>query len=241
MPLANRALVRYAADALVACGIQDIAIAVSGDTVEDVGEQIGDGRPVQRAVSVSAAGRVRHGAGHARRGQRSLGDQRPMIVHSGDALVTAGLGKALEDFRRSSPDVLLISEPSHSFPEATVVGARSAARRSQFAGLDNVSPAAILSPARARRAGRLQRRHRHDRRDRRGARRGRRQRRRPRGRRLLVLHGRLRPPARSQLDDPRRAARTARSSSSSRASGSRAASRSTRALGSSAPRSGGPP
>ena len=36
MPLANRALVRYAADALVSCGIQDIAVAVSPSTVEDV-------------------------------------------------------------------------------------------------------------------------------------------------------------------------------------------------------------
>src|SRR5689334_4457897 len=43
MPLANRALVRYAAGALVACGIQDIAVAVSSQTVEDVSEQIGEG------------------------------------------------------------------------------------------------------------------------------------------------------------------------------------------------------
>jgi glucose-1-phosphate thymidylyltransferase len=146
MPLANRALVRYAANALVACGIEDIAIAVSSDTVEDVGEQIGEGdrfsarfRYLQLSDSDTALDTLLAA-------RAVLGDQRPMIVHSGDALVTAGLGQAVEHFRLSSPDVLLISEPSHSFPEATVVGARSAARRSQFAGLDNVSPAAILSP-----------------------------------------------------------------------------------------------
>ena len=43
MPLANRALVRYAADTLVACGIKDIAVAVSPKTIEDVAEQIGEG------------------------------------------------------------------------------------------------------------------------------------------------------------------------------------------------------
>jgi glucose-1-phosphate thymidylyltransferase len=146
MPLANRALVRYAADALVACGIQDIAIAVSGDTVEDVEEQIGDGDRFSARFRYLQLGESDTALDTLVAAKGLLGDQRPMIVHSGDALVTAGLGKAVEDFRRSSPDVLLISEPSHSFPEATVVGARSAARRSQFAGLDNVSPAAILSP-----------------------------------------------------------------------------------------------
>ena len=146
MPLANRALVRYAADALVACGIQDIAIAVSDATIDDVAEQIGEGdrfsarfrylqlRDSDTALDTLVAAR------------EVLGNHRPMIVHSGDAVVTAGLGRALEDYRRSAPDVLLISEPSHSFPEAAVVGARSAGRRSQFAGLDNVSPAAVLSP-----------------------------------------------------------------------------------------------
>ena len=146
MPLANRALVRYAADALVACGIEDIAIAVSADTVEDVAEQIGEGDRFSARLSIPPAGDSDSALDTLVAAREVLGEQRPMIVHSGDALVTAGLGTALEDFRRTSPDVLLISEPSHSFPETTVVGARSAARRSQFAGLDNVSPAAILSP-----------------------------------------------------------------------------------------------
>src|SRR5437016_2396476 len=132
MPLANRALVRYAADALVACGIEDIAVAVSPRTVEDVAEQIGEGDRFSarfRYLELSQSDTALDTLVGAR---EILGAHRPMIVHSGDGLVTAGLGGALEDFSRSSPDVLLISEPSHSFPETTVVGARSAARRSQF-------------------------------------------------------------------------------------------------------------
>ena len=153
MPLANRALVRYAADALVACGIEDIAVAVSPRTVEDVAEQIGEGDRFSARFRYLELSESQTALDTLVGAREILGDHRPMIVHSGDGLVTAGLGGALEDFSRSSPDVLLISEPSHSFPEATVVGARSAARRSQFAGLDNVSPAAILAPGALRELG----------------------------------------------------------------------------------------
>jgi glucose-1-phosphate thymidylyltransferase len=145
MPLANRALVRYAAGALVACGVEDIVVAVSPSTIEDVSDQIGEGDRFSARVRYLELNEADTALDTLVAARELLGDQRPMIVHSGDALVTAGLGDALEEFRRSSPDVLLISEPSHSFPEATVIGARSAVRRSKFAGLDNVSPAAILS------------------------------------------------------------------------------------------------
>lgn len=153
MPLANRALVRYAADTLVACGIKDIAVAVSPKTIEDVSEQIGEGDRFSarfRYLELDESDTALETLVAAR---AVLGAERPMIVHSGDALVTAGLGEALADFNRNSPDVLLVSEPSHSFPEATVVGARSAVPRSQFAGLDNVSPAAILAPGALRELG----------------------------------------------------------------------------------------
>jgi len=153
MPLANRALVRYAADALVSCGIQDIAVAVSPSTVEDVGDQIGNGDRFSAHFRYLELDESDTALDTLMAARDVLGDGRPMIVHSGDALVTAGLGGPLADFNRNSPDVLLISEPSHSFPEATVVGARSAARRSQFAGLDNVAPAAILAPQALRELG----------------------------------------------------------------------------------------
>jgi glucose-1-phosphate thymidylyltransferase len=153
MPLANRALVRYAADALVACGVEDVAVAVSPDTLGDVGEQIGEGDRFSARFRYLELNESDTALDTLVAAREVLGADRPMIVHSGDALVTAGLAGALEDFGRSRPDVLLISEPSHSFPEAAVVGARSAARRSGFAGLDNVAPAAIMAPDALRELG----------------------------------------------------------------------------------------
>ena len=43
LPLANRVLVRYAAEALVAVGVHDVAVTVSEATVADVADLIGDG------------------------------------------------------------------------------------------------------------------------------------------------------------------------------------------------------
>src|SRR5947209_14794369 len=116
IPLANRALVRYAANALVACGVEDVAIAVSPATLEDVSEEIGDGdrfsarfQYLELPVSTTAIETLRAA-------REILGARHPLIVHSGDAVVTAGLTDAVSDFTTSNADVLLISEPSHSFP-----------------------------------------------------------------------------------------------------------------------------
>ena len=51
MPLANRALVRYAAEALAACGIEEVIVAVCPRTTEDVGELIGSGGVMARGSS----------------------------------------------------------------------------------------------------------------------------------------------------------------------------------------------
>jgi glucose-1-phosphate thymidylyltransferase len=53
----------------------------------------------------------------------------------------------LADFERHQPDVLLVSERSHSYPEAVRAGVRGTDQREQaLDGLDHVAPAAIISP-----------------------------------------------------------------------------------------------
>jgi glucose-1-phosphate thymidylyltransferase len=69
-------------------------------------------------------------------------------VHSGDAIMTSGLERAVDEFGRTHPDVLLLTEPSHAYPELAVAGARSSAARETagLGALDHVAPAAIISP-----------------------------------------------------------------------------------------------
>jgi glucose-1-phosphate thymidylyltransferase len=146
LPLANRVLVRYAAEALVAVGVRDVAVVVSEATAEDVSELIGDGgrfgarfhylelEPPTPAIQMLAAARDR------------LGEE-PLIVHPGDALLTGGLRPAVAEFERQAPDVLLVSERSYTYPEPVRSGVRGTDQRGQsLEGLDHVAPAAIISP-----------------------------------------------------------------------------------------------
>lgn len=149
MPLANRALVRYAAGTLSACGITDVAIAVSPATIADVYGLVGEGERFGARFRYLELRDFDTAAETLLAAREILGAERPLVVHAGDALVTAGLAAAVADFDRGGPDVLMISEPSHSYPETAVAGARpiTSRREHPLTGLDHVSPAAILSTA----------------------------------------------------------------------------------------------
>lgn len=146
MPLANRALVRYAAEALVASGVEDVAVAVSPATIEDVHDILGDGgtfgarfRYLELQSSDTALGTISAA-------RELLGTEHAMLVHSGDALVAGGLDEALAEFARSRPDVMMVCGRSHAYPAAAMAGARGPGRRDEgFGGLDHVAPAAIVS------------------------------------------------------------------------------------------------
>jgi glucose-1-phosphate thymidylyltransferase len=151
MPLANRALVRYAAETLVDCGVREVAVAVSPSTIGDVYDMIGDGgsfgarfRYLERGASDTALDAIIAAAA-------LVGDERPMLVHAGDALVTSGLQHAVVELARTRPDVIMFTERAHSYPAAAVVG--SGPHDHGLTGLDHVSPAAIISAEALRELG----------------------------------------------------------------------------------------
>ena len=148
MPLANRALVRYAAEALVASGVDDVAVAVSSSTIADVHEMIGDGRTFGARFRYLELDESNTALDTIIAARELLGTERAMLVHSGDAVVAAGLDEALAEFARSRPDVMMVSERSHAFPAAAIAGARGGGPREEgLEGLDHVAPAAIVSGA----------------------------------------------------------------------------------------------
>jgi glucose-1-phosphate thymidylyltransferase len=147
LPLANRVLVRYAAEALVAVGVQEVAVAVSSTTKDDVADLLGDGSRFGagfRYLEVGANATPLEILGLTK---DELGD-RPVIVHSGDALLTAGLREVVAEFERERPQVLLVSKRSQVYPEPARSGVRGTDRRDQpMDALDNVAPLAVVSPA----------------------------------------------------------------------------------------------
>jgi glucose-1-phosphate thymidylyltransferase len=145
MPLANRILVRYAAEALVASGVSTVAVAVSPSTLDEVGELLGDGKRFGARFRYLELPESATAADALRAARRELGDH-PLVVHQGDALVAGGLRGPVGEFARNEPDVLLMSEPSHSYPEAVLAGVRGTPRRDDpLNGLDHVAPAALVS------------------------------------------------------------------------------------------------
>jgi|SRR5579884_102234 len=145
MQLANRALVRYAAEALIACGVEEVAVAVSPRTADDVRALIGDGSSFGSAFRYLDLPQGVTAADTLVAAREALGEH-PLVVHSGDAVMTGGLEAAVERFQRTQPDVLLLSEPSRSYPEVALAGVRGPTREEgRLAGLDHVAPAAIIS------------------------------------------------------------------------------------------------
>jgi glucose-1-phosphate thymidylyltransferase len=139
MPLANRALVRYAADAMVASGVEKVAIAVAPSTIADVCEVIGDGSGFGAHFRYLQAGSADTALATIVAGLEVVGTERPVLVHSGDGLVAAGLADAIAEFDRTRPDVMMVTGRSPSCPAAPVAGARGAGARIEgFFGLDNV-------------------------------------------------------------------------------------------------------
>lgn len=147
LPLANRVLVRYAAEALVAVGVEDVAVAVSSSTAADVSDLLGDGSRFGvrfRYLDVADNAPPLEVLGLAR---DELGDK-PVIVHAGDALLTGGLRDVVTEFERERPAVMLVSKPSQVFPEPARSGVRGTDRREEpMDALDHVAPVAVFSPA----------------------------------------------------------------------------------------------
>ena len=147
MPLANRALVRYAVESLIGLGINEIAVAVSSSTVDDVTTLIGDGSAFGVRFTYIDLPETATGPDTLSAARAKLGEH-PILVHAGDAVVTSGLPEAIEDFKRQQPDVMLLSEPLHAYPNSSLVGVRGSSHGCDaFGSLDHVAPAALFSAA----------------------------------------------------------------------------------------------
>lgn len=148
MPLANRALVRYGAGALVAAGVREVLVAVSPETIEEVGDLLGDGSR-SGAHFLYLEGRTGSSSLEVLRAARQLSGGASLVVHGGDALVTGGLRPALEDFTRCEPDVMLLSpRAGRAVLSPALVGGRPGADRGwAHRHLSGNFPAAIFSAA----------------------------------------------------------------------------------------------
>jgi glucose-1-phosphate thymidylyltransferase len=115
VPIANKPILFYAVEAIIAAGITDIGI-ITGDTGAEVEAAVGDGGRFGAHITYIAQ-EAPLGLAHAVLCARSfLGDE-SFVMYLGDNLIRSGIVPIVESFRDTDPDALIllarVPEPQH--------------------------------------------------------------------------------------------------------------------------------
>src|ERR1700738_57942 len=115
VPIANKPILFYAIEAVVAAGITDIGI-ITGDTGAEVEAAVGDGSRYGARITYIAQDAPR-GLAHAVLTARTFLDDEPFVMYLGDNLIRHGIVPIVESFARDEPDALIllarVPEPQH--------------------------------------------------------------------------------------------------------------------------------
>ena len=107
LPVANRPLLFYGLAAMQACGVEDIAVVVSPGTANDVHSLLAGTADSTLRIGCLDAGEPQ-GLVHALRAATHFLDDRPVMVHLGDALVSQPLPPLFDELQASGADALLL-------------------------------------------------------------------------------------------------------------------------------------
>ncbi|TMC48076.1 MAG: glucose-1-phosphate thymidylyltransferase [Chloroflexi bacterium] len=106
VPIANKPIIFYGLEALVASGVTDIGIII-GDTGDEVRAAVGDGSHFGACVTYIPQ-EAPLGLAHAVLTAREwLGDDR-FVMYLGDNLIRDGITPLVDEFRRESPDAMIL-------------------------------------------------------------------------------------------------------------------------------------
>jgi glucose-1-phosphate thymidylyltransferase len=124
LPVANRPLLSYGLAAMEASGVEDVAVIVSPGTAADVGALLAGRTDGAMRIGCIDAGKPQ-GLVHALRAATHVLDDRPVMVHLGDALVSQPLPPLFEELAASGADALMLVRNAAEFGgQAPEAGAR---------------------------------------------------------------------------------------------------------------------
>jgi glucose-1-phosphate thymidylyltransferase len=111
VPVANKPVLFYGLEALVAAGIRDIGIVV-GDTQAEIRAAVGDGSRWGARITYIEQDAPR-GLAHAVLISEAFIDGDPFVMYLGDNLLNRGIGRFVEEFDREQPaaQILLARVP----------------------------------------------------------------------------------------------------------------------------------
>ena len=111
VPIANKPILFYGIEALVAAGIREIGIVV-GDTKAEIQQAVGDGKAWGATVTYIEQDAPRGLAHAVLISEPYVGDE-PFVMYLGDNLLATGITPIVEEFRREQPaaQILLTRVP----------------------------------------------------------------------------------------------------------------------------------
>ena len=107
LPVANTPLLSYGLAAMEASGVEDVAVIVSPGTIADVRSLLTASVDGALRIGCIDAGENK-GLVHALRAATHFLDERPVMVHLGDALVSQPLPPLFDELERSGADAIML-------------------------------------------------------------------------------------------------------------------------------------
>jgi glucose-1-phosphate thymidylyltransferase len=116
VPVANKPVLFYGIEALVAAGIEEIGIIIAPDTGEEIRDVVGDGSAFGARITYVTQDEPK-GLAHALLTAEEFLEDGPFVMYLGDNLLRDGITDLVERFRASELDALIlltkVSDPEH--------------------------------------------------------------------------------------------------------------------------------
>jgi glucose-1-phosphate thymidylyltransferase len=106
LPVANKPILYYALESVVAAGITDIGIVV-GDTEAEIRAAVGDGSRWGARVDYIRQS-APSGLAHAVKEAQDYLQNEPFVMYLGDNLVLDGISGFVQEFKTSGPDAMIL-------------------------------------------------------------------------------------------------------------------------------------
>jgi glucose-1-phosphate thymidylyltransferase len=107
VPVANKPVLFYGIEALVAAGITEIGIIVAPETGDEIRDAVGDGSALGARVTFIEQDAPR-GLAHAVLTAEEFLEDKPFVMYLGDNLLRDGITELVDRFRSSEPEALIL-------------------------------------------------------------------------------------------------------------------------------------